>query len=113
MKRLIFTTLATSIVICSFGQKNFGIKIYQNTDFFEIQYYDYQTVRKSQNVNFNRISLAVEFGTPKGYTHEVELLIPELSKSLDNMQYPMNYEFTKSSAVEGKGSRLGLLYTFK
>ena|SRR5688572_8908766 len=113
MTRIIITALFISNTICSFGQKNFGIKIYQNTDIFEIQYYESGTnkVEKFDQVNFTRVSLAVDIDTKKGYTHEIEFLIPEVSKSYDNIQYPMNYEFKKEMPdFEGQASSYSLRY---
>lgn len=100
MSRIIITALFISISICSFGQKNFGIKIYQNTDIYEIQYFEsfFNEVTRFDEVNFNRISLAIDIGTKKGYTHEIEFLIPELSKSYEDIQYPMNYELQKKNS---------------
>ncbi|HEY5751202.1 MAG TPA: hypothetical protein VIU12_34300 [Chryseolinea sp.] len=105
------TALAVSGGICSFGQ-NFGIKIYQNTDLFENQYTDSRakTVTKVDNVNFSRFSLALDRETKKGYTHEIELLIPEVSKSLDNIQFPMNYKFRQGTSFDGQASSYSLRY---
>lgn len=66
---------------------------------------------RSDEVNFNRISLAIDIGTKKGYTHEIEFLIPELSKSYKDIQYPMNYEFRKeNSSFDGEISSYSLRY---
>jgi hypothetical protein len=113
MTRIIITALFISNTICSFGQKGIGIKIYQNTDIFEIQYFESWTndVEKFNKVNFSRVSLAVNIDTKKGYTHEIEFLIPEVSKSYDNIQYPMNYEFKKEMPdFEGQASSYSIRY---
>ncbi|AYB30910.1 hypothetical protein [Chryseolinea soli] len=112
MKRIILLGLALSGVVCSFGQKNFGIKIYQNTDFFETQYYNSGLNRRTKvdNVNFSRFSLALDMETKKGYTHEIELMIPELSKSLDNIQFPMNYKFREAEWLDGEATSYSLRY---
>src|SRR6187402_386592 len=112
-RRIIITALFISNTLFSFGQKSFGIKIYQNTDIFEIQYVEFRTndVEKVDKVNFTRVSLAVGIDTKKGYTHEIEFLIPEVSKSYDNIQYPMNYEFKKKMQdFEGQASSYSLRY---
>lgn len=97
MFRIILTALFLSYVVCSFGQKGFGIKIYQNTDIFKIQYFDNLTneVEKFGQLNFTRFSLALDIQSKKGYIHEIEFFVPEVSKSYDNLRYPMNYEFKK------------------
>jgi hypothetical protein len=112
MTRIIITALFISNTISCFGQKNFGIKIYQNTDIFEIQNHGRGTnvTEKFVEVNFSRVSLAVGIETKKGFTHEIEFWIPELSKSLDNIQYPMNYEFQKGTTFEGQASSYSLRY---
>jgi hypothetical protein len=106
------TALTILSMISSYGQRNFGIKIYQNTDIFETQYYDNDTreVTKFDNVNFSRLSLAVDIDTKKGYTHEIEFLIPEISKPFDRIQFPMNYGFGKGTRFEGKASSYSLRY---
>ncbi|WP_276371501.1 hypothetical protein [Chryseolinea sp. H1M3-3] len=113
MTRILITALFILNTICSFGQKNLGIKIYQNTDIFEIRYFESRPnrVEESDKVNFARISLAVDIDTKKGYTHEIEFLIPEVSKSYDNIQYPMNYELKKEMPdFEGQASSYSLRY---
>lgn len=113
MIKIIITALFISNAICSCGQKGIGIKIYQNTDIFEIQYYESipNQVEKFDKGNFTRISLAVDIDTKKGYTHEIEFLIPEISKPYDNIQYPMNYELKKKMPdFEGQASSYSLRY---
>lgn len=112
MRKIILTALFISNVIYSFGQNNFGIKIYQNTDIFKTQYYNYtdKETTKIKNINFNRASLAVDIETKKGYTHEIEFLIPEISKSLDHVQFPLNYEFRKGTTFKATASSYSLRY---
>ncbi|HKZ39164.1 MAG TPA: hypothetical protein VJ184_15985, partial [Chryseolinea sp.] len=56
---LVFTFLMS---INSFGQSKIGIKIYQNTDFFDATYYNSQSYEfeKISHVNFNRFSIAID-----------------------------------------------------
>jgi len=111
MKRIVLTALSISSMICSFGQNNIGIKIYQNTDLFETQYESrFGQVTKVENVNISRISMAVDIETKKGYTHELEFLIPEISKSLDDVQFPLNYEFRKDQTFDGYADSFSLRY---
>ena len=91
--------------LCSYSQR-VGIKIYQNTDFFETTY----NQASSGQLNFNRFSLAVDFHTKNSFLHEVEFFIPEITKSLDDLQYPMNYEFRKGDTFDGQGTSYSLRY---
>ena len=112
MKKIVFVILFISNAFYSLGQNDFGVKIYQNTDIFETQYYESRTreTTKVKNVNFDRITLAVDIDTKKGYTHEIEFLIPEISKPLDNIQFPLNYEFRKDETFDGEASSYSLRY---
>ena len=112
MRKIVLAALFISNAIYSFGQNNFGVKIYQNTDIFETQYYESGTreMTKVKNVNFNRITFAVNIDTKKGYTHEIEFLIPEISKPLENIQYPLNYEFRKDETFDGEASSYSFRY---
>lgn len=112
MKKIVLIIFFTSILNCSFGQKKFAIKIYQNTDIFETKYYESRsdTVTKVNNINFGRITLAIVIDTEKGYTHEIEFLIPEVSTSLDNIHFPLNYRFRKDVTFDGKASSYSFRY---
>ncbi|HZI26156.1 MAG TPA: hypothetical protein VFD46_13825 [Chryseolinea sp.] len=112
MRKIVLVALFISNVIYSFGQNAFGVKIYQNTDIFETQYYESRTMEmtKVKNVNFNRITFAVDIDTKKGYTHEIEFLIPEISKPLENIQFPLNYEFRKDETFDGEASSYSFRY---
>jgi len=112
MKTVLLTAISTLSVLCSFGQSSVAVKIYQNTDLFKIIYNEGRNnlVTSSDQVNFNRISLAVDFHTKKRFVHEIEFFIPEISKSLDDVQYPMNYEFRKDVTFDGEGTSYSLRY---
>ncbi len=113
MFRIILTVLFLFNAVHSFGQKSFGIKIYQNTDIFEIQFSESLTneVEKFDKVNFFRLSLALNIQSKKGYIHEIEFSVPDVSKSYDNLRYPMNYEFKKEMPdFEGQASSYSLRY---
>lgn len=112
MKNIILTTSFIFVLTCSFGQKKLGIKVYQNTDIFETQYEEVRSREISEfyTVNFNRISVAINIGTAKGYIHEIELLIPEISKSVENIQFPLRYEFRKDPTFESKASSYSFRY---
>ncbi|HEU5292956.1 MAG TPA: hypothetical protein VFU05_20055, partial [Cyclobacteriaceae bacterium] len=81
------------------------------TDIFETRY-NVGTPQEetTENVNFNRISFAIDFATDKGFVHEVEILIPEVFKPLDKFQYPMNYELRKGDTFDGTASSASVRY---
>ena len=112
MRKIVLVAIFISNAIYSFGQNKFGVTIYQNTDIFETQYYESRTMEmtKVKNVNFNRITFAVDIDTKKGYTHEIEFLIPEISKPLENIQYPLKYEFRKDETFDGEASSYSFRY---
>lgn len=112
MRKIVLTALFISNAFYSLGQNDFGVKIYQNTDIFETQYYESRTreTTKVKNVNFNRITLAVDIETKKGYSHEIEFFIPEISRPLDNIQFPLNYEFRKDETFDGEASSYSFRY---
>jgi hypothetical protein len=111
MKRIILTLFAILSVIYSLGQRKFGIKIYQNTDIFETQYYvgNDETI-KFDIVNFDRFSFAFDIDSKNHFTHEIEILIPEVEKPLGKIQFPMNYEFARGATFEGRASSYSLRY---
>ena len=107
MKRILLTVYFLVIVLSSYAQQKIGIKIYQNTDLFNAEYYsgsEYYGARnksltESDRVNFNRFSLALDINTKKNLTHEIEFFIPEIKKSSNKIQFPLNYEFKKDNRV--------------
>ncbi|MGC3947382.1 MAG: hypothetical protein QM762_23180 [Chryseolinea sp.] len=112
MKALLTALLAFSCIVASFGQRSFGVKIYQNTDFFDAEITDTDTRTQTtvHNVNANRFSVALNLFSKRRVIHELELFIPEVSKSLDNMQYPMVYDLKKGSSISGKGTSYSVRY---
>ena len=111
MKTALLTTFSMLAGICSYSQ-TVGIKVYQNTDLFKTIYKDGSSnlLTSSEQINFNRISLATDIHTTNGFLHEVEFFIPEISKSLDDLQYPINYEFGKDATYDGEASSYSLRY---
>ena len=112
MKSTLLTALLVVSSIWSFGQSTFGIKVYQNTDLFKTIYNESRNnlMTSSEQVNFSRISLAMDMHTKNGFLHEVEFFMPEISKSLEDIQYPMNYEFRKDVSFDGEASSFSLRY---
>jgi hypothetical protein len=54
--------------------------------------------------------LAINIDVKKSFAHEIEFLVPELSKSIEDIQFPLNYEFRKDPTFDGKGSSYSLRY---
>jgi hypothetical protein len=100
MKACISLLLFLSSLSFSFSQGKISFKLYQNTDLFEISYskYDYNLGKSFSgflyNTNFNRISLAIQIRAKNKLMHELELMIPELSKPTNNPQFPFPYSFS-------------------
>jgi hypothetical protein len=101
---LIFAILYSNHV--SFGQGKIKLKMYQNTDLFDISYTKYDdnlgkyVSGLSHKTNFNRISLAIQIRAKNKLVHEIELLIPELSKVTTNPQFPFPYSFDYRWQIE-------------
>jgi hypothetical protein len=112
MKKIALIALIASSATYSFGQRTFGVKIYQNTDIFATRYSEsgIPGTTKVENLNFGRVSLALNIETAKRVSHEIELLIPEVSKPLDKVQFPMNYEFGKNANFDGNVSSYSVRY---
>lgn len=118
-KIIIFTVLLIFVVLPADAQKKFGIKLYQNTDLFEKKYdrwidndwADKQTV--VSYVNLNRFTLALDFETKNGLSHELEFMIPEISKSFNDVLYPFDYEFRRHGAFNGQVSTYSFRYEIR
>jgi hypothetical protein len=111
---LIILVLFISGPVSTHAQSHAAIKIYQNTDIFETEYYESGNDRLTQfeNVNFSRISVAVSIPAKTGNIHEIEVFIPEISKSLDDLQFPMNYRFRKDISLDGNADAYSFRYEF-
>ncbi len=110
------TRLIITLFLCesiySFGQQGLSLKLYQNTDIYQVQCTFFKTgeVTKQRITNFSRISLAFVLPSKKRYLHEVEFLIPEFSKPLEKLDFPLNYNFWKGSNLDGTGSTFSFRY---
>ncbi len=87
MQKFTLTAMLFSAATIVFAQKEINLKLYQNTDFFPVQN------PPSQQVKFNRFSLAASLQGKRKLVHELELFIPEISKPIDQASFPMTYEF--------------------
>jgi hypothetical protein len=96
MRKILITAVLISQAVFSLAQRDIAIKIYHNTDIFKTEYNERETreVRTVHNFNVSRISLALDIKGNKGFTHELEVFMPEKSKSPKNILFPFNYEFS-------------------
>ncbi|MBX2965961.1 MAG: hypothetical protein KF845_07430 [Cyclobacteriaceae bacterium] len=109
MKSFILPAVFLFIINNCFSQNQFSIKVYQNTDFFQTEYYSAGNVfTKTSNVNFSRISIAVSL--KKKISHEVEFMIPEKSKSASSIKFPYSYTFSQRAELNESVSAYALRY---
>jgi hypothetical protein len=96
---LVITFLAS---INSFGQSKIGVKLYQNTDFFDATYFSSQSYEfeRITHINFSRFSVAIDIKSKNNLNHEIEAFIPEISRSITHVKFPLEYEFRTSSLFE-------------
>ncbi len=110
MKTIVCLIFFTSLFISSLAQGNLSFKIYQNTDIFQTRYIESGNVTTKDNINFTRISLALNFLTKKGFAHEVEFFIPEFTKPFEKLQVPMQYGFIKGYKSVNEASSFSMRY---
>lgn len=112
MNLKILTVYFLLIAMCSYGQQKFAIKVYQNTDLFEATYNEQRTdqLTKYNYLNFHRISVALAITSKNDLIHELEILMPEITKPTDDIQYPMNYAFRKDITFDSKASSYSFRY---
>ncbi|HZY79656.1 MAG TPA: hypothetical protein VFE50_09045 [Cyclobacteriaceae bacterium] len=110
MKSIVVAVFIFGSLQC-FAQRSVGVKIYQNTDVFEKQYYDsrFGVTTKVNSVNYSRVSVALSIDRKNGWVQEVEVLMPEISRPLEKAQYPMNYKF-RQGEFNGKVSAYSARY---
>lgn len=111
MKQTLVTILCFFIALNSFSQKKYGIKIYQNTDFFQKSYYESAaTITTDDIINFDRFSVAFNVILDNGLMHEMEIFIPEISKSSNTIKFPFNYTFRNDNSFKTEVSSYSLRY---
>ncbi len=112
MKNYLLLSSFLMFAIGSLAQRSFQAKVYQNTDYFNVSYYNSQTnsTRNSNVLNFTRISLAFVINTSKNLTHEIEFLIPELSKSIYKVKLPLDYSFKEDDRMKSTISTYSFRY---
>ncbi len=111
MRKKSLITILVCISMTSFGQRGLGFTFYQNTDIFRVQTIvlpSHEVTRQTQ-VNFSRISLAVELMTKKNNVHEIEFFLPEVDKPFDRFDFPAQY-YTWS---HNKTERVATSYSFR
>ncbi len=97
-----------------FGQQGQSFKLYQNTDIFQIQCrrLNPREETKQVKVNFSRISLAFVFHSRKRSFHEVELQIPEFSKPIEKLDFPLEYIIFKGESFDQTANSFSFRYEF-
>jgi len=112
------TSLLTILFVCAafyaFGQQGQSFKLYQNTDIFQLYCISLHPGEetKQAKVNFSRISLAFVFTSRKRSFHEVELQIPEFSKPIEKLDFPLKYTFWKGELFDAAGNSYSFRYEF-
>lgn len=112
IKTRLFITVFMFEAIYSFGQQGPGFKLYQNTDIFQLQCINFkprETIKQGK-INFSRISLAYVLLTKKNYFHEVELQIPEFSKPIEKLDFPLKYTYWKGETYDDSGRSFSFRY---
>jgi hypothetical protein len=113
--KLYLLTIALSLSsLFSIGQEKFRIKIYQNTDLFDITRTDYDVnpsiTSSSQQTKFNRISIGLQIVSKKGLKHQIELMIPEISKQAGDSQLPFEYLLFKRRESNSSTTAISFRY---
>jgi len=67
---------------------------------------------KQLKANFNRISLAAVLLSSKNVFHEVEFQVPEFSKPIEKLDFPLKYTFWKGDSFDEAGSSFSFRYEF-
>jgi hypothetical protein len=103
------------IVISSFAaaQNKTGLKIYHNTDIFNVEYkHRYNTTpptTSERKINFNRFSIAVDIPSRR-FIHELEIFIPEISKRVERAQFPFDSQFMSYDELDDSFYSFALRY---
>lgn len=109
----IFALLTLSLLgSASVAQTKTQLKLYQNTDFFNVNYYNgvIQESRSTTHASINRFSLAVNLIGKKKLSQEIELFIPEISTSIYHVKFPQTYTFNESNTYDRKISTYAFRY---
>ncbi|HEY0769159.1 MAG TPA: hypothetical protein VGD31_02420 [Sphingobacteriaceae bacterium] len=110
MKQTLTFALALSC-LTSFAQRQFSIKVYQNTDTYNLivaEPWKNQTSETRRVVGFSRFSMALTL--EKEFIHELELFLPEFGKAADDLQFPMHRKITKGPRFQSQASAYSFRY---
>jgi hypothetical protein len=98
-----FVVLLSCLTISAgaLAQHEYRIKLYQHTSSLETVYqYNNTTSEKSGDRHFTTGTFSVAFNMVSlrgGFHHEVEIFIPEINRSAQDIQFPGNFELRRST----------------
>jgi|GEM_PF-1941528 len=76
-----------------YGQRSWGIRVYQNTDFFKVVKSTDSGKEEKLHSNLGRFSLAFTVSGKKRFNHELELFLPEFNRPIDKVMFPYPYKY--------------------
>lgn len=111
MKTLVVSLALLVAANVSFAQ-TLGLKVYQNTDRYNVTVYNYETesTRDEEVLNFNRISMAFTWKGKSKWFQEVEVFIPEISKPFEDVNFPFEHEFREGYGLTSDVDAYSLRY---
>ncbi|SRR5260221_4966056 len=97
MRKVNLLTALLLSTFFTFAQKGIELKVYQNTDVFKVSQYNSQgQVFLQQQIKFGRISVAVAFRSKTKFFHEIELFVPRIDQSSNDLGLAMNYQLDEA-----------------
>jgi hypothetical protein len=100
--RFVVLLACLTISAGAFAQREYRIKLYQHTSSLETVY-QYQsggaTSEKSRDRHFTTGTFSVAFNVVSlrgGFHHELEIFVPEINRSAQNVQFPKNFGLSQS-----------------
>ncbi|MCD9016825.1 hypothetical protein [Parachryseolinea silvisoli] len=101
--RFVVLLACLTISAGAFAQHEYRIKLYQHTSSLETVYQyqsDGATSEKSGDRHFTTGTFSVAFNLVSlrgGFHHEVEIFMPEIDRSAQNIQFPKNFGLSQSA----------------
>ena len=98
MKKRFFIPLLLLLLFSpsAFAQKEIGVKLYWNIDYFHINSptmdAPFGPLQRTSKTGFDRFSIAFDFSNKKR-THGLEFFLPEFNKTFDRVKIPVEHYF--------------------